>query len=452
VHRYTDETEQLAQSILRYTRDRLRLDPVPLDGPRTPAELRALAGETINPDGMGGEAALRLFETVLAPACISVDHPRYLSFIPAAPTEAAFLFDLVVGASSIYGGSWLEGSGAVFAENDALRYVADLVGLPAEAGGVFVSGGTQGNLSALVAARHTARTARAARGEAQPARWKVAATAETHSSIKTACAVMDVEFVGVETDHEGRLRGDALRAALDETGDGVFAVVATSGTTNFGIVDRLDEIGDVCAERGIWFHVDGAYGGAGLCAPSVRHRFAGIERCNSFIVDPHKWFFAPFDCCALLYREPELARAAHSQSAGYLDVINDQSDWNPSDYAVNLSRRARGLPFWFSLATHGTRAYTDAVEHTLEIARAAAEEIRSRTYVELLHEPDLSVVVFRRLGWTHEQYLDWSDRLMKANFAFVMPSAHDGETITRFAIINPRTTLADIQMILDTMA
>jgi glutamate/tyrosine decarboxylase-like PLP-dependent enzyme len=449
VHRYTDETDELAQAILDYTRHRLRMDPVPLDGPKPPEDLRRLAGETITREGMGGKAALDLFATVLAPACISVDHPRYLSFIPAAPTESAFLFDLVVGASSIYGGSWLEGAGAVFAENDALRFVADLAGLPASAGGVFVSGGTMGNLSALVAARDHARRER---GDHQPARWKVAATAETHSSIKTACAVMDVEFVGVQTDAEGRLRGDALRAALDEAGDGVFAVVATAGTTNFGIVDRLDEVADACAERGLWFHVDGAYGGAGLCAPSVRAKYDGIERCDSFIVDPHKWFWAPFDCCALLYRRPEIARAAHTQSAGYLDVINDQSDWNPSDYAVNLSRRARGLPFWFSLATHGTDAYTAAVEHTLEVARAAAADVRKRDYVELLHEPDLSVVVFRRLGWTQADYNDWSDRLMKANFAFVMPSAHDGETITRFAIINPRTTTADISAILDTMA
>ena len=99
------------------------------------------------------------------------------------------------------------------------------------------------------------------------------------------------------------MRGDALRDALDAAGDGVFAVVATAGTTNFGIVDRIDEIADVCAERDMWLHVDGAYGGAALCAPSVRDRFRGVERCDSFIVDPHKWFYAPFDCCALLYRD-----------------------------------------------------------------------------------------------------------------------------------------------------
>jgi glutamate/tyrosine decarboxylase-like PLP-dependent enzyme len=151
----------------------------------------------------------------------------------------------------------------------------------------------------------------------------------------------------------------------------VFAIVATSGTTNAGVIDDLDGIADVCAELGVWFHVDGAYGGAGLAAPSVRPRYHGIERADSFIVDPHKWLFAPFDCCALVYRDPRRSRRAHTQHAEYLDVLHaddvdgHDDDWNPSDYAHHLSRRARGLPFWFSLATYGTDAYRDAVETTL---------------------------------------------------------------------------------------
>jgi len=448
VHGHTEESARLADRILAYAEDRFRLDPVPLDGPRTPEDLARLAGPTITPAGLGGEAVLELFDQVLSPACISTDHPRFLSFIPAAPTEAATLFDLVVGASSIYGGSWLEGSGAVYAENQALRWIADLAGLPERAGGVFVQGGTMGNLSALVAARHTAGT----REGGRPARWKVAATAQAHSSVKMAARVMDVDVVEVEPDSEGRLRGEALRSALEQAGDGVVAVVATAGTTNFGTVDRLDEVADVCAERGLWFHVDGAYGGAALAAPTVRPLFDGIERADSFIVDPHKWLFAPYDCCALLYRQPELGRAAHTQTAGYLEPLQGGDEWNPSDYAINLTRRARGLPFWFSLAAHGTVAYAEAIEQTLTVARYAAAEISARTYVELLRPPDLSVVVFRRLGWSPAQYYDWSERLMKANFAFVTPSTHEGETITRFAIVNPRTTEGDISTILDTMA
>jgi len=451
VHRYDDETERLAHAVIDYARHRLRLDPVPLDGPRSYEELLASAGETITEEGLGGDAALALFEQVLAPACISVDHPRYLSFIPAAPTEASSLFDLVVGASSIYGGSWLEGAGAVFAENQALRWIADLAGFPAEAGGVFVQGGTLGNLSALVAARHAAQ---ARRGGARPDRWVVACGSEAHSSIDHAARVMDIDVLAVPVDDQGRLTGPELERTLALHGrNDVFAVVATGGTTNFGIVDDLAGVADVCAARGLWMHVDGAYGLAALAAPSVRPLFDGIERADSMIVDPHKWLFAPFDCCALLYREPALGKAAHTQTAGYLDVITEGGDdWNPSDYAYHLSRRARGLPFWFSLATYGTRAYREAIERTLTVSRAAADEIRSRPYVELMREPNLSVVVFRRLGWTDRQYHDWSDRLMAANFAFVTPTVHEGETVTRFAVVNPRTTVADLTAILDTMA
>ena len=153
MHSQNRATEELTDAVVRYSVERMRLDPPPLDHPQSPAELRAAAGPTVTPGGIGGLEALRVFEEVLAPACISVDHPRFLSFVPAAPTEAAMLFDLVVGASSVYAGSWLEGAGAIYAENEALRWIADLAGFPASAGGVFVSGGTAGNLSALVTAR-----------------------------------------------------------------------------------------------------------------------------------------------------------------------------------------------------------------------------------------------------------------------------------------------------------
>ena len=208
----------------------------------------------------------------------------------------------------------------------------------------------------------------------------------------------------------------------------------------------------MCREYGLWFHVDGAYGGAGLAAPSVRELYAGIEHCDSFIVDPHKWLFAPFDCCALLYREPAEARAAHTQKAGYLDVLTEADEWNPTDYSVGLTRRARGLPFWFSLAVNGTDAYQSAIEHTLDVARFAEDEVRRRPYLELVRDRDLSVVVFRRLGWAPADYQAWSDRMLAEEFAFVVPTTHDGETLARFAIVNPETSDEDITAILDTMA
>jgi L-2,4-diaminobutyrate decarboxylase len=452
VHVFTAETEQLAEQVLKYALDRMRED-TDLDGPVPYDELLRRAGQTITPGGLGGVETLALFDTVLSVACVSTDHPRYLSFIPCAPTESASLFDLIVGASSIYGGSWLEGAGAVFAENQALRWIADLVGLPAGAGGVFVQGGTLGNLSALVTARAAMRHRRSVADEPAMSRPAVVVGSQTHSSVAHAAQVMDVDVLSAPVDERFHLTGESLRDVLESpAGDDVFAVVASAGTTNLGVVDDLADIADVCAEHGVWMHVDGAYGGAALAAPSTRHRFRGIERCDSFTVDPHKWLFAPFDACALLYREPALAKAAHTQTAGYLEITQTEpSEWNPSDYAVHLTRRARGLPFWFSLATHGTDAYAAAVEHTLATAEAGVQAVRARPYLELVTERELSVVAFRRLGWAPADYYAWSRALMGSRTAFVTPSTHEGETIARFCVVNPRTTVADLELVLDTM-
>src|SRR6185436_4417125 len=187
-------------------------------------------------------------------------------------------------------------------------------------------------------------------------------------------------------------------------------------------------------------------------APSVRERFRGIEHADSYIVDPHKWLFAPFDACALLYRDPATARAAHRQDASYLDTLNAQADWNPSDYAHHLTRRARGVPMWFSLATYGTDAYRDAVERVLQVTRETAEEIRRRSELELILEPELSVVLFRRLGWEPEDYETWWRRALEAQIGFVQPSSWNGEKVARLCFVNPRTTIDHVRAILGTMA
>jgi len=457
VHVQDRETEELTEAIVRYSVDRMRLDPPPLDHSRTPQELRDAAGITITPAGIGGLDALRVFEEVLAPACISVDHPRFLSFVPAAPTEASMLFDLVVGASSVYAGSWLEGAGAIYAENEALRWIADLVGLPAEAGGVFVSGGTAGNLSALIAARWQWR--HRADGAHDRTRGLMIASAGAHSSIVQAAWAMDADVIAVPADDRGHMTGAALRATVDALDDAdrerLFAIVATSGTTNVGVIDDLAGAADCAAEFQTWFHVDGAYGGAALAAPSVRNLFVGIERADSFIVDPHKWLFAPFDSCALLYRDPAIARAAHTQHAEYLDVLHAddaaEEPWNASDYAHHLSRRPRGLPLWFSLATYGTDAYSEAVETTLETARSAARLVDECAVTELLMEPELSIVLFRRVGWDAAQYQAWSDAELAGGRAFVVPTTWQGEVVLRFCIVNPLTTADDIRAILATL-
>lgn len=456
MHTYGPTTDELATSVLRYALDRVQETPPPLDGPRPATELDAEAGTTITAGGLGGTEAMRVWTDILARACISQDHPRALSFVPSAPTEASVLFDLVVASSAIYAGSWLEGAGAIWAENQALRWVADLAGLPGDAGGCFVQGGSAGNLSALVAARHAARARRVADGRPAPARWQVATSAEAHSSIAAAANVMDVEVIDVPTDEVGRMTGAALDATLDTAdADGVFAVVGTAGTTNAGTVDDLVGAAEACERHGLWLHVDGAYGGAAMAAPSARARFDGVERADSIVVDPHKWLFAPFDAAALVYRDPARARDAHAQRAAYLDVLHEphaHNAWNASDYAYHLSRRARGLPFWFSLAVYGTDAYRDAVEATLATARAGAELVRASAHTELLLEPELSVVLFRRTGWDAADYRRWSDRMLAEQIALTVPTTWRGEPAMRFCIVNPTTTAADLELILDTMA
>jgi glutamate/tyrosine decarboxylase-like PLP-dependent enzyme len=448
MHRISAETLALRQAVLEYSVERMDYDPVPLDRPETLEKLKELTGQTLTDAGIGGQQALALFRDILAPATVSADHPNFLSFIPAAPTEAASLFDLVVSASSIYGGSWKEGAGAIFAENQVLEFLARECSLPDGAGGVFVQGGTLGNLSALVSARQWAK----ASGRTGP--WAVVCSAEAHSSLAATARVMDVELIIAEPTPDGKFTANAADKAIAAarlSGLTPFALVGTAGTTNFGIVDRLDELSGVAGKENLWFHVDGAYGLAGILSTEHKSLYQGIENCDSFIVDPHKWLFAPFDACALVYRNPMHAKSAHTQQADYLDVVHGDGEWNPSDYAFNLTRRVRGLPLWFSLATHGIAIYRQAIARSINLARKIADVIEQRDYLQLLRQPVLSVVVFERRGWDIAQYKQWSEALLESQMAFVVPSSHLGRPNTRFAIVNPRTDFTDLVKILDTM-
>ncbi|MGO2036110.1 MAG: pyridoxal phosphate-dependent decarboxylase family protein [Brevibacterium sp.] len=448
MHVVSDETRNLVNLVLEYSRRRTLAVDTPLDHPTTDTELKRLAGPTITEEGVGSSRALAIFEHIFAPACITTDHPKYLSFIPSAPTKAAVAFDLVVSASALYGGSWLEGAGVVHAENEVLSWLAGEFGLPDTAGGVFVQGGTIGNLSALVAARDAQKRKL---GETRPGRWVIVCSAEAHSSVASAAEVMDVDVAPVATGDDGILGPDGVRAALEEHGDAVIAVVATSGTTNFGTIDDIAGIAALKDDFDFWLHIDGAYGLAAMLSPLARHKFAGVESADSLIVDPHKWLFAPFDACALLYRDPRAGRRAHTQHAEYLDTLTEAEEWSPSDYAIQLTRRPRGLPLWYSLASYGAETYREAIGHSIELAMQIGSEIKKRPNLRLVREPELSVVVFERDGWSRNDYQTWSDRLLEDQRAFVVPSSHNGRPNARFAIVNPLTTLEDLVDILDTM-
>ncbi len=445
--------EKLTDLIFDYCRWRLSLDPVPLDyGGAVNESLVASLEGLMTEGGVDPAVVMELFDKTLATAVVSCDSPKFLAFIPAAPTKASLLFDMVVACSSLHGTSWIEAAGPVAAENQALRVLADMAGLPEGAGGCFVAGGSAGNLSGLMVGRDTAAYRM---GDLLPEHPVVAISEEAHSSVGKALHVLGVEALLVPVE-DHRLTGHALRVALatHSRGDDVIAVVATGGTTNAGIIDDLEGVADVAEERKLWFHVDGAYGAAALFAPSVRERFRGIERVDSFVVDPHKWLFAPFDCAALLYREPRLAKAVHSQDASYLEVLHTDApeEWNPSDYAYHLTRRARGMPLWFSLAVNGTDAYRDAVETVLEVTQEVADLIEATPHLELIRRPELSVVLFTRTGWDKADYEAWSDRLLAEQMGFVMHTTWEGEPVGRLALLHPDTTLELIADILATTA
>jgi glutamate/tyrosine decarboxylase-like PLP-dependent enzyme len=452
MHGVDQLTEQMIRSVLAYAENRLRIDPVPLDmGSRDPAVLDAAMEGLIGEVGHDPDQVLGVYASVVAPAVISVDSPRFLAFIPAAPTKAALLFDMLVSCASIHGVSWLEAAGAIHAENQVLTVLAERAGLPESAGGCFVSGGSAANLSAIAVAREMAKR-RA--GANEHARWRALVSGDAHSSVSNTLHLLEMDSLVVTTpDH--RLTGEAAAAAVaaDPDPGSIAAVLGTAGTTNAGIIDDLDGLADVAEDLGAWFHVDGAYGGAGLFAPSVRARFAGIERADSLVIDPHKWLFTPLDCAALLYREPDLAKSVHAQHASYLEAIREKpGEWNPSDYAYHLTRRARGLPLWFSMSVHGIQAYSDAIEMAISLARQTAAEIESRDYLELIMQPELSVVMFRRHGWTAGQYQRWAQDLLEEQIAFMPPSAWEGQPVARFAFLHPHTPMDLVVSILDGMA
>ncbi|WP_179376515.1 pyridoxal phosphate-dependent decarboxylase family protein [Winogradskyella wichelsiae] len=455
MHHIDIDLIEMTLDVMKYVIGRVSATEHQIGKPKKYEELKALVGDTVTEKGVGGEYAFNLWKEHLSKANVPVDHPRNLAFVPAAPSKAAIMFDLITAASSIHGAYWMEGAGGIFCENEAMSWMVSLTGMPEGAFGVFTSGGTAANLSAIVTAREHWRE----NPDFENEKGLIITSMGAHSSVKAMAKVADVDIVLV--DSEEHLTGEALKEKIASLTTHqrkcLFAVVGTGGTTNAGIIDDLSSIAEVCEDQNLWFHVDAAYGGGALVADSVRHLFKGIERADSITIDPHKWMFSPYDCGAVLYKNMELAKNAHSQQGSYLEIFKDEGahGFNPTDYQIQLTRRVRGLPLWFSLATHGTDRYKEAVERGLELAQIAGRLIEAHPDLELVREPSLSCVLYRRIGWEPEDYTHWTYENHEKGFALVTPTKWKNgdtyETCSRFCFINPDTTEKDIQMILETM-
>ncbi len=313
---------------------------------------------------------------MVAPNNIGLDSERFLAFIPLSPSVASVWMDTIVSAGSFPAESWLEGAGAVAAENQVIDLLCRAAGMPAGAAGCFMSGGSIGNLSALAVGRERA-----------VGRRFVAVADTAHASVDNALHLLGLEPLIVPTGPDCRLTGEALRVAIGDRTD-VGIIAATAGSTNAGVIDDLAGCADVAAEIDAWFHVDGAYGLAALLLPEFGGRFAGLDRADSFIVDPHKWLFATGGSCALVYREPALARQVHTQHGPYIDVLRTGEDaYNPCDLGYQLTRRASGLPIWFALALHGVDAHRDAIRRGIRLAAAMAAALDAHPLTELIMPP-----------------------------------------------------------------
>jgi glutamate/tyrosine decarboxylase-like PLP-dependent enzyme len=404
--------------------------------------LRQAVGSTICPEGIGGSAALRVFVDVLEPATRSQDDPMNLAYVPSAPTRASIAFDFVTSAANVFGGVWETGAGAIFAENEALGWLVELLGWPKTAGGCFVPGGTIGNLSALVAARETALFRRGSRPSGG---WQLACTAEAHSSIRSAARVLDVTLVEVPGDDRGRLTGALLEPILRAHPD-VFAVVATAGTTNAGLIDDLAGVADACAAHSVWMHVDGAYGAAAAALPEMAGVFAGLDQADSVSLDAHKWLYLPKACGVILVRRRRDLHDSFAHEENYLP--HEQAEPHAVDVTLEYSRPFRALKLWLAFRAHGAEAFRRALRRNIRQARLLWDEIGRYDDLERLAPPELSIVPFRHvppgIADADAHNLRLAQELQRDARVYVAPAVIDGAVYLRPCIVNFRTSDADV--------
>ncbi len=323
-----------------------------------------------------------------------LSHPGYFAYIPACSTFPAALGDLIASAMDIDASLWMSAAGPSQLELTVIDWFKEWIGYPGDAAGVLVSGGSAANLTALACARE------ALLGPMTD-RVVLYVADQTHSSAAKAARVMGFRPDQVRvlpTDSGHRMRLDALVGALDaDTDAGLqpLIVVANAGATNTGAVDPLPELSAICRERGLWLHVDGAYGGFAALTERGRATLAGIELADSVTLDPHKWLYQPIECGCVLIRDGRLLESAFTISPDYLaDRIGDEVNF--SDLGLQLTRTSRAIKVWLSMSYFGTDAFREAIDRSLDLAQLAEQHVLGRPELELLSPATLGIICFRR--------------------------------------------------------
>ena len=427
--------------------------------PQTSAEeIRRQLSRELPIEGTGFEQLLDTFRETLLPLSRHNGHPRMFGYVQSPGVAIGAFADLLASALNANLTAWRSAPAAVEIERLTIDWIRQILGLPEDAGGLFVSGGSMANLAALA-------TARNARGTPAGA-LRIYASTETHHSIAKAAALLGIGRENVRSiavDEWFKIRIDALDRAIFEDrqqGHTPFFVVGNAGTVNTGACDPLRAIREVADRFGLWMHVDGSYGGFARLAPSARERFAGIERADSVALDPHKWLYLPVDCGCVIYRDTEHARATFAHDADYTRVIGQEADeafafW---DYGPELSRRFRALKVWMLLKGVGLGALSAAIENDLACARHLEALVRASDDFEMLAPVELSIFCFRYLPAHLREARDdaqlnaFNERLLVAlqrdGNSYLSNATIDGRFALRGCVMNYRTTKEDMDVLL----
>jgi len=381
-----------------------------------------------------------------------MDHPRFFAFVPGPASPLSALGDLATAMHNVHAGSWLQSSGPSAIEQGLIDWLAARIGLPASAGGLFVSGGSMANLTALTVARDL----RLAPG-ARPL-GVVYVSEQTHSSVAKGLGIIGFlpgQIRRVPTDDGFAMDLAALADAIAQdlaSGLQPFAVVASAGTTNTGSVDPLRAIRTLCDRHGLWMHVDGAYGASAALSPAHRHLVDGIGEADSLSWDAHKWLFQTYGCGMLLVRDRRhLAQTFHTRPEYLSDARVDDDQVNPWDLGCELTRPARATKLWLTLQVLGSEAVGEAIAHGCRLAQWAEDELQRHARWELVSPARLAIVTFRMAppGLSPEATdalnRAISQRALDEGFAAVLTTRLRGRTVLRICAIHPDATEQDMR-------
>ena len=404
---------------------------------------------------------LHELQTDVFPYAAREPHPGFMAYVPGCPTFPAILGDWLATGYNFFAGVWPVAEGPNAIELAVLEWFRQWIGMPAGSGGLLTNGGSGATLTAIIAARHAA----VGDDPTRLARLALYTSDQAHSAALRAAWIAGVPRSQVRilpTDEQYRLRPDDVRQAIAaDRAAGLIplAVVVSAGTTNTGAVDPLDEIADLCAAEGTWLHADAAYGGFAMLAERGARLLAGLGRCDSVALDPHKWLFVPFECGSLLVREPERLRAAFQVLPDYLrDVAAGQDGVNFADYGEQLTRQSRALKVWLGVRTFGLEAIRAEIDRAIDHAVHAERCVREQPLLEVMAPAQLGVLCFRvhPAGLGDVAALDaLNERVnaaMSADGRYLISSTRlRGIFTLRLCVLGYRTTTSDVEGLIRTV-